>query len=216
MNFIKLNVVNALPVVTSADAGARVLFNNEIYVVTTAGAWVKVSGDSYTVVNGIADLPASIPVGVQILTRDSGTMWRGLVAGESSLPAGTPWPVKGYKLVSLKLTFTASPAGVDFEYINNDGFEVAVSLEGTGTYFIEPTTQENQFTDRTSFHISPTFVYNQQLTGGGIQVEDISNEVIVFTSRNNSGVLTNLESDANIGIQTYFAEIRIYPPAPTP
>jgi hypothetical protein len=45
MNFLKLNVVDTLPPVTSADAGARVLFEDSIYVVTSAGAWKEVSPD---------------------------------------------------------------------------------------------------------------------------------------------------------------------------
>ena len=41
------------------------------------------------------ELPTTIADGVVLLYN--GTMWRGLATGESSLPAGTPWPVKGYK-----------------------------------------------------------------------------------------------------------------------
>ncbi len=43
----------------------------------------------------VTELPATIPQGVQLLYN--GTMYRGLLEGESSLAAGTPWPVKGYK-----------------------------------------------------------------------------------------------------------------------
>jgi hypothetical protein len=39
MNFLKLNVVNALPAVTSADAGARVLYKNKEWVVLPNGEW---------------------------------------------------------------------------------------------------------------------------------------------------------------------------------
>jgi hypothetical protein len=39
MNFLKLNVVDALPSVTSADAGARVLYKNKEWVVLPNGEW---------------------------------------------------------------------------------------------------------------------------------------------------------------------------------
>jgi hypothetical protein len=50
----------------------------------------------------VTELPATIPPGVQLLYN--GTMWRGLLEGESSLAAGTPWPVKGFKEWTAKVT----------------------------------------------------------------------------------------------------------------
>jgi hypothetical protein len=59
MNFLKLNVVNALPAVTSADAGARVLFENSIYVVTSAGSWKEVGIEAEEVKEYIATMSQS-------------------------------------------------------------------------------------------------------------------------------------------------------------
>ncbi len=50
----------------------------------------------------VAELPDTIPEGTQLLYN--GTMWRGLLEGESSLDAGTPWPVRGYKLIVQEVT----------------------------------------------------------------------------------------------------------------
>jgi hypothetical protein len=47
--------------------------------------------DAYEVVT---TLPTTIPLGKLVLYN--GTLWRGLLEGESSLAAGTAWPVKGY------------------------------------------------------------------------------------------------------------------------
>jgi hypothetical protein len=54
----------------------------------------------------VTELPATIPPGVQLLYN--GTMWRGLLEGESSLAAGTPWPVKGYKEYEALVTQSGS------------------------------------------------------------------------------------------------------------
>lgn len=53
---------------------------------------IKERGVSYLTVSS---LPETIAEGVVLLYNN--TLWRGLLSGESSLPAGTPWPVKGYK-----------------------------------------------------------------------------------------------------------------------
>jgi hypothetical protein len=43
----------------------------------------------------VGDLPSSLAPGV-VVSYD-GELYRGLAAGESSLAAGTPWPLNGYK-----------------------------------------------------------------------------------------------------------------------
>jgi len=72
--------------------------------------------NSYTTV---AELPALIPEGQQVLYN--GTMWRGLLAGESSLPAGTPWPVKGYKEYVAHIFWNGTGIDVIKETINTVG-----------------------------------------------------------------------------------------------
>jgi hypothetical protein len=80
---------------------------------------------AFTSVATIADLPETIEPGKQILTVASGTMWRGLAEGESSLPAGTPWPVKGYKVLSF-IYQPGSPPNINGVKILNDfnGFTI--------------------------------------------------------------------------------------------
>ena len=62
----------------------------------------------------IAELPATLEVGRIVLYN--GTLWRGLLAGESSLATGTPWPVKGYK----ELLFVETNLYDIFNIIVND------------------------------------------------------------------------------------------------
>jgi hypothetical protein len=177
-------------------------------------ALVGVPNQSYQVVDGIADLPASIPVGVQILTRDSGTMWRGLVAGESSLPAGTPWPVKGYKEYSALLSQSGTNAPVANVLINTIG-NIVWSYNTAGLYtatlngaFLATTTQCS---------VTPgTF-----LTDGGDEYQYTfsrqSNDSLVLSSYENL-ILANGLFDFNPSsdIKATGVIIRIYPPAPTP
>jgi hypothetical protein len=49
----------------------------------------------------LTTLPEVVPAGAEFYYQ--GTKWRGLGAGESSLPEGTPWPVKGYKEVVVQI-----------------------------------------------------------------------------------------------------------------
>jgi len=74
----------------------------------------------------VTELPATITDGRVKLYN--GTMWRGLLEGESSLAAGTPWPVKGYKEFSLvcevnadtdtvtKIIFFKDEIGINYQF----------------------------------------------------------------------------------------------------
>jgi hypothetical protein len=163
-------------------------------------ALVGVPNQLYQVVDGIADLPASIPVGVQILTRDSGTMWRGLVAGESSLPAGTPWPVKGYKEVfGSYLTITKSDyIGVLTDVIGDVGELITISIPGITSI------SESQ--------------YNILVTLGRIDNNVFSIGAKFSAPAGNVFAINSSDSDGAVdsSITTPFYTIRIYPPAPTP
>jgi hypothetical protein len=64
----------------------------------------------------VTELPAIIATGLQLLYN--GTMWRGLLEGESSLAAGTPWPVKGYKEFSLFAEVNLNSDTVTREVVN--------------------------------------------------------------------------------------------------
>jgi hypothetical protein len=64
----------------------------------------------------VTELPETIPPGVQLLYN--GTMWRGVLEGESSLAAGTPWPVKGYKEVSIYFSAAGTVISIDRVVVN--------------------------------------------------------------------------------------------------
>ena len=51
----------------------------------------------------LTTLPEVVPAGAEFYYQ--GTKWRGLGAGETGLPEGTPWPVKGYKELKLEMSF---------------------------------------------------------------------------------------------------------------
>jgi hypothetical protein len=44
----------------------------------------------------LTTLPETVPAGAEFYYN--GTKWRGLGAGETGLPEGTPWPVRGYAI----------------------------------------------------------------------------------------------------------------------
>jgi hypothetical protein len=85
-----LPVVDSLP--ASGTVGTQFVYQNNVYVFDSGGLPVRVGLPAYRVVT---ELPETLAVGDVVLFN--GTTWRGLLAGESSLPTGTPWPVKGYK-----------------------------------------------------------------------------------------------------------------------
>ena len=64
-------------------------------------------------------------------------MWRGLLEGESSLPAGTPWPVKGYK----ELICTIAQSGKDAPGIDtilfSDVDAPVFTRSGVGAYSLD-------------------------------------------------------------------------------
>ena len=65
----------------------------------------------------LTTLPEVVPAGAEFYYN--GTKWRGLGAGETSLPEGTPWPVKGYKELSLYFSGNGSFIGVT-KVVNNE------------------------------------------------------------------------------------------------
>lgn len=93
----------------------------------------------------VDSLPETIPPG-QLLIFE-GELWYGLSEGASSLPAGTPWPAKGYK--SYIAVITDQPNGTEDHQI-----KVHKSNIGTGTFY----KQSNQHY-RITFENIPSSVY---------------------------------------------------------
>lgn len=82
----------------------------------------------------VSDLPDLINSGVLILYK--GEFWRGLEAGESILPEGTPWPVKGYK--ELKFSIRQNDTDAPVIHISCDNFDCETPISfvrrGIGSY----------------------------------------------------------------------------------
>ncbi len=102
---------------------------------------------AYTVVTV---LPASLPVGTQVLFN--GTMYRGLLAGESSLPAGTPWPVKGYQ--EFMGIITLSPVTLLTTVFNDFDFPFVVEHPGAGQFRLAKLDLSSLITHPTNFNLS--------------------------------------------------------------
>jgi hypothetical protein len=159
----------------------------------------------YTMVDS---LPASIPYGHQVLYN--GTMWRGLVEGESTLPAGTPWPVKGY--LSIQTNILGNISGIvstDIPVISINDTTTANSI----TYILDldslPITSLNTYKVLAIFSTG-------RIDGPGTAsliraVNKGSNTIRIQLNDNSGNIITTSLLNANND-----GEIRIYPPPPTP
>jgi hypothetical protein len=85
-------------------------------------------GKAYFDVNA---LPATIPAGEMVLFN--GTLYRPLAEGESSLAAGTPWPVKGYKEYFAAITKELNNS-LNVEVLINDVGDISWGHVSTGIY----------------------------------------------------------------------------------
>jgi hypothetical protein len=90
-------------------------------------------------------LPDLIPNGELVIYDNE--LWRGLAEGESSLPACTPWPAKGYK--SFIAVITDQPNGTEDHQL-----KVHKSNIGSGTF-----TKQSNTHYRIVFEDVPSSVY---------------------------------------------------------
>jgi hypothetical protein len=162
--------------------------------------WIPKKAGDIPMFPVVAELPASIDEGQLVLYN--GTMWRGLVAGESSLAAGTPWPVKGYK--EFNFFMSAEYGSVQLE-VKKDDWDVA-GTPITDNIFIKipyPLT---------------SLGYDAQLYFGLFMAWDIDFNVIsieISYSAATNEIVLILPFDIDSGeMQNLFAYLRFYPPAP--
>jgi hypothetical protein len=126
-------VVSTLPETLTAGQELFVESGGVIshYIGNVSNVPVLVNKPAYRVVT---ELPETLAVGDVVLFN--GTTWRGLLAGESSLPTGTPWPVRGWKESRYRISATTSTT-ITLITIKDDGI---FTLEGvytlTGKAFI--------------------------------------------------------------------------------
>jgi hypothetical protein len=149
----------------------------------------------------VTELPATIPVGVQLLYN--GTMWRGLLEGESSLAAGTPWPVKGYKDFVF---FMAAEYGEVSEFtVIKDDWNKAGTPTANASFIKIP-------------YPITSFSYDTQILFGLFMAWDMDFKIIgveVSYSSTTNEIQLQVPFDIDSGeMQNLFVHLRFYPPAP--
>jgi hypothetical protein len=144
----------------------------------------------------LTTLPEVVPAGAEFYYQ--GTKWRGLGAGESSLPEGTPWPVKGYKEVVARIAYEGSEPSVMSIITNDFVNSINIIQASEGVYDI------NLGVDLTGF---PVFVTSDSAINSedGLLVSLGSAQIVSGSVR----VSTVSPIEANL-----FTSIRIYPPQP--
>jgi hypothetical protein len=154
---------------------------------------------AYTVVQS---LPESIPVGQQVLYN--GTMYRGLLLGESSLPVGTPWPIEGFKEYIAELSQTGEED------------PVAVVLRNSVGLVLWERTDEGEYSATGPFTVDETVVTANLIPATSSVVGDIKFSVQV------SNLSVNIQSteggEASDGLLSGmgYISIRVFPPQTAP
>ena len=149
-------------------------------------------------------LPSTIDNGELILYN--GELWRGLLEGESSLSAGTPWPVKGYKqwVAEVNLDLGAVLSTV---VINNSLGNVVFTKSG----IVYRAALSNAFyTGKTfvSILIGSSSNYKNDVNYS-VDVGHPSRVIVTLLNSTGASVITDNTTDTPIQIK-----IEVYPPAP--
>ncbi len=145
----------------------------------------------------VTELPATIPQGVQLLYN--GTMYRGLLEGESSLAAGTPWPVKGYKEFALYVEANFDDETVSVENLISNTMGLVYELQEPPTSIL---IEEFPFLERILINID---VFSYDVVGASRAIEKSGNDLIILATPNTGA------TDFNI---TTSVSVKLYPPAP--
>ena len=151
----------------------------------------------------LTTLPEVVPAGAEFYYN--GTKWRGLGAGETSLPEGTPWPVKGYKEVSGYLVIDGN-GNMDLDVVINDLGDFSISVQTNEDIALLFTNIPFSLTE--AIYTFGTFVDDSDDTPfiqGGVE----SQGAITFSC--NIGDTTVAY---NPGGNPVFVSIPIYPPQP--
>jgi hypothetical protein len=117
----------------------------------------------------LTTLPELVPPGAEFYYQ--GTKWRGLGAGETAAPEGTPWPVKGYKEYVALLNFPVSGEAPVASVVYND----------TGTTPNDWTrTNVGIYTTQINFSLGITFSLSAFITQSGVRPVNASSAFIEF------------------------------------
>jgi len=149
-------------------------------------------------------LPSTIDNGELILYN--GELWRGLLEGESSLSAGTPWPVKGYKqwVAEVNLDLGAVLSTV---VINNSLGNVVFTKSGA---VYRASLSSAFYTNKTfvSILIGSSTNYNNDVNYS-VDVGHASRVIINLLRSTVTSIITDNTTSTPIQIK-----IEVYPPAP--
>jgi hypothetical protein len=149
-------------------------------------------------------LPNVVPPGAEFYFN--GTKWRGLGAGESSLPEGTPWPVKGYKeyVVSLEATAGNNPVATILE--NSAGVTANWVRDSAGNWLLK---KDGKFDNSDLLNRKILFV-NSSVEDEDDIFKIVDGDTVISVGRfDSSGSPID-----NIGAGEFILSIRIYPPQP--
>ncbi len=151
----------------------------------------------------VEELPDTIPVGTQLLYN--GTMWRGLLEGESSLTAGTPIPTRGYWDVVFRLSFNLDTEEIISQSLIRDEYSMNSVTVMEGPPFDITIESPNDWIDLI-FEINVTSISSDEINcfiSGFLYLLLDSKKLVVTADYGGS------EFD---GITTLTAGIKIYPP----
>jgi hypothetical protein len=149
----------------------------------------------------LTTLPETVPAGAEFYYQ--GTKWRGLGAGETGLPEGTPWPVKGYKeWVGLVANPPNPVVPIRFD------IDINVTIEETSTGLFTLTAP--------GVDANSVVYFNDSIT----PAVSVARTVLEINPTNNSQIKirTQVLSGGNWtntnGLLGQVLSIRIYPPQP--
>ena len=161
----------------------------------------------------VTTLPATIPPGQIVLFNT--TLYRGLIEQESSLPAGTPWPIKGYKEIILEFS-DYSQATPTLNVIKNDT-EAAFSVTKaqTGRYSIN---NSIPLPGVIMFAVSPLYNHNTvqwaqaNASAASISVvySNIAPSYFLISIRDYAGENADLSA---LFMTSFMITVHIYPPS---
>ena len=156
----------------------------------------------------VTTLPETIAEGE--IVSYNGHLWRGLLAGESSLAAGTPWPVAGFKEAVGYMTSSGSALNITVSRGNLS--TLTATRSNTGQYYIDCADFKGEGLVQLHFthfgtHGSAGQYFITQSYGSS------NNRLFIRAYAVSAGVAS--ASDAALAI-SYFT-LRVYPPyAPPP
>ena len=159
----------------------------------------------------LTTLPEVVPAGAEFYYN--GTKWRGLGAGETGLPEGTPWPVKGYKEKLTIVEFEQTLPNSEYVILNDISEIISISKEtGTGEYLISSASSID------GVIVVQTSAISQETGGLSIAIPTITGNTsrtlpVGMTVYDGAGNFVDLDPDGE-DVARITLSIKVYPPQP--